>query len=112
MSELKSWRSIKNPWAGKFEKNDEVFVFAEDRAPVENYNAKKTENLIHQENPPQPFQGTPDAEVWFLVLNPGYDESDTVFYSDRARPDRRDAILRQLAFEQPDKNHYWHKVNQ
>lgn len=107
MCEVKSWETIEDPWAEKFVKESTDFVLEEDKDAVRNYNDKNPENQIHLEYPPQPFQGSPEAKIWLLALNPGWAELDSSFYSDC---NNRNAILKQLAFDEPDDQCYWHYV--
>ena len=73
----------------------------------ENDVAGNKEYDLHTDLPPQPFQGNPKAPVWILLLNPGYNKDDKIYYSENK--DRRAAILAQLKFKKIAEKH-WHYV--
>ena len=67
-------------------------------------NTSKKQSL-HLEIPPQPWQGNPDAKMWILLTNPGYNPLDSQFYSTSAH---REATLSQLQFK--CSGEHWHYV--
>ena len=90
---MNSWKDIPNPWqklpAGKFCLGGE-----------ENENYQQT-------IPPQPYQGTPEAKIWVLLANPGYEENDDTtgqrtIYGDKSlfrNPVNQERCIDQLSFK-------------
>ena len=102
-----SWRKIINPWRKIREK---LYILKNEQKSV-----NELSYMLHTELPPQPFQGNPDAPIWFLALNPGYSkqtdkypESDADYYKNHK--DRREAMLAQLTFSPPKEKNHWHYV--
>ena len=76
---------IFNPWLGKVEEFQcnldfgiRQFILVADK--IDNYNARINnggrEFLLKTDIPPQPFIGTPEANIWLLLKNPGFSEID------------------------------------
>lgn len=87
---------MKNPWPGL--PTGAPYVLAEDRSIIERFNARYADNpkfTIQTQLLPEPFIGDPDARVYLLNLNPGYDpEEDDAWH---ANVDYRCAIVDNLS---------------
>jgi hypothetical protein len=104
MCKRKSWRKIRNPWK---KIKDKCYVLENEKEAAQN-----EQYQFHTDLPPQPFQGNPEAPIWFLALNPGYSEetakypvNDVAYY--RSHSDRRRAMLGQLKFKKKGKHRHY-----
>jgi hypothetical protein len=90
-----------NPWASL---TDQSYVFPDDLALIEGHNKRYrgSDFEIKLGVMPEPFIGSPDAKIWLLNLNPGFEENDLLHGPDVIKMQMRAATLQSPKFEYLD----------
>ncbi len=93
--------SVDNPWSKMFV--DGKFVLSqEEEEAIGKFNiAKAEEYRLQTDIPPQPYQGTPNANIWVLLGNPCFDETEKAFYR---HENGKKFCIDQLVFQEKSKD--------
>lgn len=103
-----SWNNIENPWNGGGISVIENELRGEHNQLIAKY------KLEVEKCPPQPYQGTPNAEIWVLLANPRYlagkvgkDAGDDSVWSDLGRRKTYEELLK---FNKPKDGEYYNYI--